>query len=636
MRYFIVTYGCQMNRSDSERIAAVLENKGYKPVKNASQADLVVVNICSVRQKAIDKVKEQITRLCAPKSRLKSGRRRALPKIILTGCVLDTDKKFFEKLGIEIKQFKKLEKINPKIGFVPIMRGCNNFCSYCVVPYTRGREEYRSQKEIVCEVEHLIKKDIKEITLLGQNVNSYPNFVRLLQKITALPGNFKIKFITNHPKDFSHQLIDEIAQNHKIAKHIHLPIQSGDNRVLKKMKRNYTREQYLALVKKIRIKIPEVEISTDVIVGFPGETKKQFQNTVTLFKKIKFVHAYISKYSPRQGTVAFKLKDNVTLKEKKRREQVLRKLLLSHSHSEGERSELEESRDPSGLPQDDNKRVVIILGPTAVGKTELSIKIAKKFNGEIVSADSRQIYKGMNIGTGKVTKKEMQGIPHYLLDVVSPKTKFSVAKYQKKAIGAINKILKKKKTVFLVGGSPFYIYSVVEGWQFPKMKANLKLRKVLENRSIDELFKMLKKLAPNRAKTIEPKNKRRLIRAIEIAKTLGKVPILKKNPEFDCLIIGIQSSKDELEKKISTRVDKMIKQGLEKEVKKLPKTETIGYQEWYDYFEGKMKKDEVVEKIKSNTLAFAKRQMTWFKKDPNIHWVKSSQQAENLVKEFLR
>ncbi len=601
LNYHIITYGCQMNRSDSERMAAVLENKGYKPAQDASQADLIVINICSVRQKAIDKVKNQITRLHDK-------------KIILTGCILEKDQKLFEKLGVEVKQFKGLAKIKPKTAFVPIMRGCNNFCSYCVVPYTRGRERYRSQKEIVCEVEHLLKKSVKEITLLGQNVNSYPNFVKLLQKITALSGKFKIKFITNHPKDFSDELIDEIARNNKIAKYVHLPIQSGDNEVLKKMKRNYTCEQYLALIKKIRAKIPEVEITTDIIVGFSGETEKQFQNTIALFKKIKFAQAYIAKYSPRAGTAAYKLKDNVPLEEKKRREQVLRSLI--------------------------NKgrtfaKLIVILGPTASGKTALSIKLAKKFNGEIVSADSRQIYKGMNIGTGKVTKKEMAGIPHYLLDVASPRTRFSVAQYQKKAIEAINKILKKKKTPFLVGGSPFYVYSIVEGWQFPKMKPNLKLRKQLENKSIEQLFKMLRKLAPERAKTIEKKNKRRLIRAIEIAKTLGKVPVLKKSPQFDCLIIGIKLSKEELKKRISRRVDKMIKQGLEKEVKKLSKTESIGYQEWYDYFEGKIKKEEVTQKIKSNTLALAKRQMTWFKKDPKILWVKNLQDAQKLLKEFL-
>ncbi len=313
MKYHIITYGCQMNRSDSERIAAVLAKKGYQHSPTTQGADLVVINMCSVRQKPVDKIKNQISRLGSQ------------AKIVLTGCVLESDKKYFEKMGVKIKQFQEIEKIKPVSELVPIMRGCDNFCSYCVVPYTRGREKYRSAKVIIKEVKSLLKKGIKEITLLGQNVNSYPDFVGLLRKITALEGNFRIKFITNHPKDFSEQLIKEMASNPKIVKYVHLPFQSGDNTILKKMNRGYTCQQYLVLIAKIKKAMPQVEISTDVIVGFPGETKKQFEKTVAIMKKVKFVQAYISKYSSRSGTVSDKLKDNVPLEEKKRREQVLRK-----------------------------------------------------------------------------------------------------------------------------------------------------------------------------------------------------------------------------------------------------------------------------------------------------------------------
>ncbi len=287
-------------------------------------------------------------------------------------------------------------------------------------------------------------------------------------------------------------------------------------------------------------------------------------------------------------------------------------------------------------------KLIVILGPTAVGKTEFAIKLAKKFNGEIISADSKQVYKEMDIGTGKVSKKEMKGIPHYLLDIVSPKKHFSVAQYQKLAYKNINKILKKEKVPFLVGGSPFYIYSIVEGWTFPKMKPNWKLRKKLEKKTKEELFAILKKLDKERAKTIEKENKRRLIRAIEIAKTFGKIPKLKKNPQFDCLLIGIKKQKDELKKRISKRVDKMIRLGLEKEVRKLvkkygwnPLLQTIGYGEWLPYFEEKISKNEVGEKIKENTFQFAKRQMTWFKRDKRIHWFKNYKETEKLIKHFL-
>ncbi len=292
-----------------------------------------------------------------------------------------------------------------------------------------------------------------------------------------------------------------------------------------------------------------------------------------------------------------------------------------------------------------SKKLIVILGPTASGKTNLSIKLAKKFNGEIVSADSRQVYKGMDIGTGKVTKEEMQGIPHYLLDVASPKRKFTVAQYQKLAIEAIEKILKKRKTPFLVGGSPFYIYSVVEGWIFPALKPDEKLRKALEKKDTKTLFKMLKKLDPQRAKTIEKSNKRRLIRAIEIAKKLGKVPPLKKNPQFECLIIGIKKSKEELRRLIKKRLLKRFKEGMIEEVKKLKKgglswrrLEEFGLEyRWISYYlQRKIDYQTMIENLQKAIEKFAKHQMTWFKKDKRIKWIKNYKEAEKLVRKFLK
>jgi len=315
-KYYIITYGCQANKSNSERIATLLEKRGYKAALNTKQANLVVINACSVRQGAIDRA---------------FGRVKSLKdkKIILTGCILKEDR---EKLKnkVEIVDFKDLFKIKPKIkykeGFVPIMEGCDNFCAYCVVPFTRGREYYRKEKEIIKEVKSLIKKGFKEITLLGQNIASYPNFSKLLKKINKIPGNFQITFLTSHPKDFSQELIKIIKESKKIKKYIHLPVQSGDNEILRKMNRKYTKEQYLELIKKIKKEIPNIEISTDAIVGFPGETKKQFQNTVDLFKKADFSNAYIACYSPRSNTAAFRLKDNIPAKEKEKRATILRNI----------------------------------------------------------------------------------------------------------------------------------------------------------------------------------------------------------------------------------------------------------------------------------------------------------------------
>lgn len=316
-----------MNESDSERIASFLENQGYKKAQKLEEADLIVVNACSVRQTAID-------RIFGLNKKFKSLK----AKKILTGCVLKSDKRKFEKFFDDIVDIRKFLGRNYLSGkskclfsdsaFVPIMTGCDNFCSYCVVPYTRGREISRQVKEIIDEVKNLIKHDCKEVTLLGQNVNSYKyGFAALLRKINSIPGDFQIKFLTSHSKDFSDELIDTIANCKKVAKEVHLPIQSGDNEILRKMNRHYTVEQYKKLIEKIRKKIHGVKISTDVIVGFPSETKKQFQNTVTAFKEIKFDKAYINKYSARVGTAAALFKDDVPPEEKKRRWKILDELV---------------------------------------------------------------------------------------------------------------------------------------------------------------------------------------------------------------------------------------------------------------------------------------------------------------------
>lgn len=323
MKYFVVTFGCQMNEADSERIASAMESKNYEPALDMNKADLVVVNMCSVRQSAVDRVHGIINKLENSKT-----------KTILTGCVLKKDRNKFRKLFdevVDIKDFYKQshDSVSDTAAVVPIMTGCNNFCSYCVVPYTRGREKSRPSEEIICEVKKLIEKGHKEIWLLGQNVNSYSDipFSELLRKINNISGKFLIKFTSSHPKDLSDDLIETIKKCDKVAKYLNLPVQSGDDEILKKMNRPYTVKQYMDLIKKIRKEIPDIDLSTDVIVGFPGETKEQFENTAKLFKEVKYNMAYINKYSPRYGTASEKLEDDVPPKEKKRREKVLEEII---------------------------------------------------------------------------------------------------------------------------------------------------------------------------------------------------------------------------------------------------------------------------------------------------------------------
>jgi len=346
MKYHIITFGCQMNRSDSERLAAVLENLGYESTNSEQSADLIAVVACSVRQAAVDRIYGKV------KIWNKIRKTRKLITI-LTGCVLRPDQKKLKNAFdfiINIKDLNKLPallknqkqfseeylSIIPKYesqfqAYVPISTGCNNYCAYCVVPYARGPEKYRPAEEIINEVKCLIKNGYREITLLGQNVNSYQSqnidFPKLLRRINDLPGDFWLRFITSHPKDLSGQLIKAMANGRKICEYLHLPIQSGDNQILKAMNRHYTVAHYKKLIRKVRQAIPGVAISTDIIVGFPGETKKQFNNTTKLMKEVNFDMAYLAEYSPRPGTVAAKLKDNVSPKEKERRYIVLNEIL---------------------------------------------------------------------------------------------------------------------------------------------------------------------------------------------------------------------------------------------------------------------------------------------------------------------
>ena len=289
----------------------------------------------------------------------------------------------------------------------------------------------------------------------------------------------------------------------------------------------------------------------------------------------------------------------------------------------------------------------MILGPTASGKSDLAVKIAKKFNGEVISADSRQVYKGLDIGTGKITKKEMGEVPHHLLNVANLKRKFTVVQYRKLALKAIDKILKKDKIPILCGGTGFYIQAVIDGILIPTVKPDWKLRKKLEKKSAKELYKILKKLDPRRAKTIEKENPRRLIRAIEIVmKTKKPVPSLKKNPlPYPVLILGIKKQDKELKNLIKKRFLKWLKMGLIAEVKKLRKSgfswkkiEEFGlhYQVIAQYLQEKLIYQKMIENSLNELENYAKRQMTWFKKDRRILWVKNYQQAEKKFGRFLR
>jgi len=362
MTYHIITIGCQMNKADSERIAAFLEERSYKNQEDWHKADLIILTTCGIRQSAEDRVYGLVGRMhkLNPKA-----------KIVITGCLakrqdvqkrlksmvdlfmpinelpnlLDLLKKCRRDNTLSAEELRKIsgEKyltIQPKYesnfsAYLPIGNGCNNFCSYCVVPYARGPEVYRPATDIVTEARGLVKRGYKEIILIAQNVNSYKSastdFPKLLKRLASISGDFWLRFSSSHPKDLSDDLITVLASSPKICDHLHVAVQSGDDDILKAMNRKYTVVHFCSLIKKIRKSKPGISITTDAIVGFPGETKKQFQNTVKLFKDMDFAMAYISQYSPRPGTISWGMEDNVKKEEKKRREKVLTDIIEKSS-----------------------------------------------------------------------------------------------------------------------------------------------------------------------------------------------------------------------------------------------------------------------------------------------------------------
>jgi len=351
-----------MNKADSERVANFLETNNYLEKPEWLDTDIIILTTCGIRQSAEDRVYGLVNQI------RKTNKTAA---VVITGCLSkrkDVMRRLIGQVDLfmpinelpnmfELLKTAKPEKvlsldevrelggekylsIVPKYdseytACVPIGNGCNNFCSYCVVPYARGREVYRNAEEIITEVKSLIKKGYKEIILLAQNVNSYQsdgyNFPKLLIELNKIPGQFWIRFSSSHPKDVSEELIDAIGLCEKVANHLHLAVQSGDNKMLELMNRKYTAEHYRDLITKVRAVKPGISITTDLIVGFPGESEKQFEASVNLFKDLKFEMGYISQYSPRPGTVSWNMLNNVSREEKKVRDKIITDILKETS-----------------------------------------------------------------------------------------------------------------------------------------------------------------------------------------------------------------------------------------------------------------------------------------------------------------
>ena len=349
MKYFIVTYGCQMNVHESEKIAAILEKMGYSEGSSREEADIIVFNTCAIREGAEDRVfgnvgnlkklkkknKDLIIAVCGCMTQKEQTAQKLMNTFPFIDIVIGTFN--LPKLGYYIEAVKKgrqleilsegdideslpYKRTSGENAWVNIMQGCNNFCTYCIVPYVKGREKSRKEEKILDEIREIISEGkYKKITLLGQNVNSYGHdlkdgvtFAKLLRDICAIEGDFTLSFMTSHPKDLTDDVIDAIAGEEKIEKFIHLPAQSGNNRILKLMNRKYTREKYLEIIDKIRAKIPNCRITSDFIVGFPTETEEEFLDTMALVRQVKYDSIFAFMYSPREGTVASKMEGQIS------------------------------------------------------------------------------------------------------------------------------------------------------------------------------------------------------------------------------------------------------------------------------------------------------------------------------------
>ena len=373
-KYFIKTYGCQMNVHDSEEIKKILENLGYNEIEDYEQADLIILNTCAIRENAHDKVfgflgrckhlkktnKNLIIGLCGCMAQEENVVKEIREKHKYIDIVFGTHNmnelpdmlmNFYGKQSInvyskegDVIEFGNLYKRDSKItAWVNIMYGCDKFCTYCIVPYTRGKQRSRKSEDILKEVKELKEQGYKEITLLGQNVNAYGKdldgeieFSKLLEKVSDI-GIERIRFVTSHPWDFTDKMIDVIASRENIMPYIHLPLQSGSNKILKLMGRRYTKEEYLELFNKIRNKVKNASITTDIIVAFPGETEEDFNDTLDVVNTCKYDGAFTFIYSPRENTPAAKMKNDLTEAEKEDRLHRLNDLVNKYSKESNER-----------------------------------------------------------------------------------------------------------------------------------------------------------------------------------------------------------------------------------------------------------------------------------------------------------
>ncbi len=811
-RFHVWTLGCQMNRSDSEEMAGRLLAAGCEEAPSMEAADLIVINTCAIREGAEQKVIGRQGHL----GRLKDAHPGL--RVVLTGCSVrepdraglrrrypavdvflrpDEEPELVDRLGLASAQAPIGAAAEPAIpvhpvgattmvgrtevgvadglsatraravgegtvarssmisAWLPIIYGCDKTCTYCIVPFSRGPERSRPFDDIVDEARALAVAGYREVTLLGQNVNSYghdltaeprfahvdaerwagrqldlhgrPDLAELIRAIDGLrtadgrPAIDRLRFVTSHPWDLSDRLIDALAECPSVCEHLHLPVQSGDDAVLRRMGRQYTIEHYEERLGRIRAAVPGITISTDIIVGFCGETEAQFASTMRLLEAVRYDQVFAAAYSPRPGTPATKLPDDVPADVKRRR---LNELLAlqediglernrawlgravgvlvdrvtpprAHDHE----APATDAPEHDGADHRDEARVsgrtrgnklvhlpggadllgrevdgphrprrpvcaawharrsrqprvsdapplIVVAGATATGKTAFAIELAEHLRAtgqtaEIISADSRQVYRGLDIGTAKATAADQARVPHHGLDLVDPDEPFSVADFAAHARDVLTHVAAERGVAILAGGTGLYLRVVARGIDTAALPSDPELRARLEAQLIGEglpaLVMRLADIAPERTATIDLANPRRVVRALEIAELIGDgEPPPAAGYPGPVTWVGLRPSPAMHARRIAARAQAQFDGGLVDEARalrerydpSLPAFSAIGYREAWSVIDGELTREQAIELDAQRNRQFAKRQATWFRSEGDITWLDGDDPAE--------
>ena len=646
--FHIHTLGCQMNVHDSERIAGVLEANGYVPATedqiNDNDLDLLVLNTCAVRENAAERMYGTIGRF----NRVKLVRPNL--QIAVGGCMAQLDRKKIADTAPwvsavfgtkNIEDLPKLLDQNRATGkaqvqvteqlrqfpsqlpaarasrissWVAISVGCNNTCTFCIVPTTRGKEKDRRPGDILDEIRQCVADGAKEVTLLGQNVNSFGYgigdryaFSKLLRACGTIDGLERVRFTSPHPAAFTDDVIAAMAETPNIMHQLHFPLQSGSDRILRAMRRSYRSAKFLDILGRIRAAMPDAQISTDIIVGFPGETEEDFQQTMDVVRQARFSSAFTFIYSPRPGTPAAAM------------EQIPRDVVQDRFDR---LVALQEQITEENLATFEGRDVeVMITG-----------KLGKK------DTDTHRVTgrekTGVDIGTAKPTAEEQAAVPHHLIDIIDPEDTMSVARFQQLARETIADLQSRGIRPILVGGSGLYARAAIDDITFPGTDPDVRTR--LEEREKTEgagaLFDELRAKDPEAAARMDPRNPRRTIRALEVIELTGK-PYSASLPRYRYVIpsvqIGLDLDRPDLDHRIDLRTKQMYDDGFIEEVERLrphlgaTAVRALGYQQIIDLLDGIWDVNDAFADIAQKTKRLARKQMGWFGRDPRIHWLQA-------------